>query len=445
MTSSYKELLLFLMLIAPPGGCESDSSGRRAPPDVSEPHAVSDSGEERPSDTYDTLNGNSDAHGADEDGTNSDSGDAPPFFDFSPWRVSNSCDGPVPARREERQFRIPDRPPPEYDAPSKSAFESSFEINPQQILTSARVPPRFEPGENAPLDAYVKKDDPFVIQLGAKRLAGHYQNRQIFVTVMVDYEPVAFRLRELSEDRSKVLDESVQTHAMVPFSNPLEIFDVVIPASAFSRKGYHDLGLLTRIKDPKNGKSFTYFRRIGVFRGSYDRPSHPCFEPPLRDKPNQAERTLQGTVRGFLQRGIGIIRADIQPSERERIKIPEYTVEPGETVPINMSIGDKPYRQGDTLPMVLVPFLNGKPLKQRWYIQAGAKEPNRLVVDGRKHFKVQLPQEPGTYDLFVGGWFRPYEFPRDLETGEPKYRLATINHNMFSTIIRFHVETTENR
>jgi hypothetical protein len=265
-------------------------------------------------------------------------------------------------------------------------------------------------------------------------LNGLREGDVFFLTAMIDYEPVEFGYTRWLTERGEDYEAGTSRGIRFEMDDSVELFDIVLDASHFKPEHVHQVSIVMAKKslthrriDRENFVDFTLY-----FEG-YEFPDLPaCFEDALRKVANSIEEEI------FLELGNrdGVLFVpDVQ--DAENIQEPVH-VAPGETVPLNLSIIEN--RWPPTRPSVAVPFLNGEPLDEKWFFIHALRTEDSLdfEVSLRKEFEVTLPEEPGTYDVFVSVGREPFLPSHDLD-GERIERQSAFS-SVATNIVRFVVE-----
>lgn len=112
---------------------------------------------------------------------------------------------------------------------------------------------------------------------------GDVENDTIFITLMLDYEPLTVEFQRISPDRSEVTETVVASEHRFPVDSEGNgiMVDFIIPASELPEKRMYDVSIFaaaTRVEDTYTYDT-THSRRVSLFYGSHDVPGHPCFDP----------------------------------------------------------------------------------------------------------------------------------------------------------------------
>lgn len=112
--------------------------------------------------------------------------------------------------------------------------------------------------------------------------SGDVRKDTIFITLMLDYEPLEVEFRLMAPDRSEIIERVVASEHRFPVDEEANgvLVDFVIPGSKFSGRRVHELSLFAAAT--LEMETYTYDhtnnRRVNIFYGGYDLPGHPCFD-----------------------------------------------------------------------------------------------------------------------------------------------------------------------
>lgn len=310
----------------------------------------------------------------------------------SPYLCDEDC-GFVD-RDPAREFRIPDRP--EYGG-RLTAKELKERFPNGQFPTnggSLRLPDSAEPNQNHD-EAWLRYGQDLRIYFAPVQSRAEYGDSTIKVTVVLNYKPVDATYEHVSGDRRTVL-RRVEGHAgEFPVDGPIELIDVTIPSEAFERKGRYDVGIgwnaYGDITRPGG------WERIRVYYGGTEPPTHRCVRRGSITDRKDVELSI--SKRYFAD-------AVVYPGGRHANKGPFDPIEVDAGEQVAVDYGVDPLTDARTA-MAIVPMMNGEPLDKR--IFAFTPERRGIRKTGfRDRFIVQIPNDPGEYEVELGMWPLPF-------------------------------------
>ena len=418
-----------------------------------QPLEVSSGGTDAPTgDAYDTetIGGSGDTRSGDcgsdscvtdgSDGSGYTGEDAETGDDVGPWKRSNRCDETVTYAPPERQFSKPDR---EYlEKPhTKEMMKNRWGDGGFPSRAYATVPAEnLEPGPDRAFDLYANQGEDATFHLAYvvnpdKLRRKTFEGRYLWISMLVDYQPVQFQYEIWNGDRSKVVRSGQTSGLRLDQDDYVKILDLTIPASALPEARMYELALMS-VYEEHRGISSAGFDRFILYYGGLERPANPCFEPPLEEELNAVERFFHGNDDAFhgyfgatLHQYILFpdrIRDEALAGDTDAVaKYPEaYKVEPGDELTLNVSATTSTYPEVDEpSPTVMRPFVNGKPMEEKWNITTvTTREEPGDEVNARKQFVFEAPKEPGLYNIMVGSWPDAYQkafegLPRERNEG----------------------------
>ena len=271
------------------------------------------------------------------------------------------------------------------------------------MMTAA---PHLRPGTKIPRELYALLREDVVLHLATIHPTDRLDDAVLTLTVLVNYRPVTATYEKWNDSRTRVLESVRETGATFDVSRDVELVDVTVPADRFQYRGIHDLAVMYKVDgDVEVGPRL---RRMRLYRGSYDRPPHPCLEmgmakpEPLSEFEKEIDRHSDFVYSLVYPKGVD------EYSDLKRVE-----ARPGETVEVSYVL--RTYPGDEVKPYALVPLLNGRPVDWRDYVVA-RKTPDRFAFSPatkRGTFEVQLPDEPGEYELQLGTWYNPFLLPSD--------------------------------
>ncbi len=261
------------------------------------------------------------------------------------------------------------------------------------------------------------------------------------LSVLLDYKPVEARLVRWEPERAHIVQEVSGSGMRFDVKYDVEVIDIVIPASNFTENRAYEVEI-SYFHSKELREQFQFHRRVLVYHGGFQAPSHPCFEPALElDVLTDLEVELVMRASGatlLFAEGIDTV---------ELLRSPIYA-ERGQRLTLYYSLFNVvPTRRSK----VAVPFMNGVAIGEPWYLSNGESQSVFLKgeddtyrlyrpVDARKTFELTLPDEPGVYDIYINDWDHPYLPYYDL-TGKriPGVSIGALL-DAGSNILRFVVE-----
>jgi hypothetical protein len=365
--------------------------------------------------------------GADRDGSNLDVDGGASQLDRG-WGAPKRCDSLVTYPPDDRIFDPPNRDPIERPPMTRSWIEATGRMPHEGGYWGSAIPsndlhPRSD-GRNYDLYAHPGDDVSFEFAMAQK--ADSLDDRKLFLSILVDYEPVEFEFERWDPEREHVVDSGVSQGLVWEVDDEVSLVDVTIPASVFDETRMYEIETAVVFNERPVGVGTSQFRRYALHYGGYSLPSHPCFEPALQDEMNQMERELVRDYRGeimSLRQIVGLIpaRADSSAEAVSLVHPATMEVAPGEEVTFNVTFTSEDKAPAQT---VGVPILDGVPLDIRWFHMTG--EPLIAVryplVSTRKQFTMTAPTDPGRYYLYVASWRGSYQSIYD-ENDERDYSI----------------------
>ncbi len=329
-----------------------------------------------------------------------------PSIDGALWEF-RQCEGETPmSSPSDEKFRMPNRDSidPEFDARQARAAAEGEEgqiVVADPALQQGKVFAYdfFSPGgRDVTLHYY-----PYVTTRTAEQLSKERMN----LTVLVDYEPVEATWTRWSDDRSTALDTALGTGISFGPPRQFELIEVTIPAEAFPQRRAYEISLgMLSVSSLLVDRHSAW--RMRLYNGGYEVPSRPCANEPLDiEERTEIEFALQNGARELLLFPETI--EDFWTTHGRPLE-----VKPGETIRFYAS----GFRDGKgPSAAVAVPTANGIPIgSPKWWRHGPAWVGAALPpIDTRFSFSYTVPDEPGTYDVYVLSWTDPFETGRDLD------------------------------
>ena len=354
------------------------------------------------------------------------------------WREPNPCDGEVTYPPADREFERPTLDaPPEESRGAITAAELRSKIGSRgggALMADATL----QPGPRWPRTLYVEPGEDVTLWYHEATSAGADMEGVVGqLYAFLDYESVPIRLERFSGDRTKLL-QRVEGH-MLRFDDPNteEVFTITVPAELLTEQRRYQLSI---------GHEFYHVGRhayngnanvVTIFHGSYDRPPHPCAEPPL----GAPIIALEKGPFEFLGLGYNLLPLWVEGETDWKRNTKPFRVRPGQVVRLHTSLVSR-LAESDTRPkrVVLQPMLNDQVLQKPWVVAMASDHAD--FVDARKELQVEMPQQPGVYDVQRLTWWDAFEAQNDLD-GERDQRYYDGDVFNGSNVIRFVVEEEE--
>lgn len=328
--------------------------------------------------------------------------------------VCGSDSSDVHYRPQPNGFAIPDRQ--DHGGPRTiDQIESFFGEQLPEEAEFWSLANAHEPDDNSNEGFAVPGDD-VKLHFGAIHPRDRYGDSTLRVSVLLNYQPVEALYEHFSPSRNVRRDKVVDTHATFPIGGAVELVDITIPAEAFERTGRYDLGLKWGSDGPVHFSGGTDVIRL--YYGGCTPPSHPCAERGELETVNKDERAI---AKKYFASGY------VYPAgeHSNRLPLERITLSEGKRVEVAYSL-----HASDEFPIVsvVIPFINGKPLDRRRYVQVARKDGSAPppVVGHRGRMKIDIPEQPGTYEVYLGIWNFPFlepGFDPGFGIGElPRYR-----------------------
>lgn len=345
------------------------------------------------------------------------------------WRTESRCEGSQSYPEPDEEFEKPDRSR-DIDPPSDKVLEERYGGEYPKAALSLYPDSHLEPGPGRPFDLYAEPGEDVTFEVGVvvnpytDRFEPSFENRYLMFSLLVDYEPVEFSYRILGGE-GEVRAEGEATGRKIPLEDHVTVLEVTIPGEEFAdrERRWFELGMMSVFQTKELGNDFASFSRFALYYGGKKRPTHECFEPSLEEEMNEVEKFFGSEEFDSIFLGISEYLLfpeawmdDARKGDTESIPVyPDgYEVRPGEEVTFHFSaiswLQDGPRKTKRTIAR---PFIDGRPVGDgKWNFQAiqqGAEESTGTrVVNARKEFTIEAPDEPGTYDVMVAGWEDTY-------------------------------------
>jgi len=245
-----------------------------------------------------------------------------------------------------------------------------------------------EPGEGA------------LIHFGTIHPRDEYGDSTVKVAALLNYRPVEGVYEHYNDDRSDLLERQEGISGTVSIDSEAELVDITLPAEAFDGPGRYDVGLGWEVDGPVDNPSG--WRRIVIYYGGCTPPSHECVVRGTQDEANETERAI---AKKYFTAGF------VYPGGAHAGEGPlEVRLEEGGRVTVNYSVIN--YQDPPSRAYALVPTVRDTPLDKRFFAITEPRD-NGGVIGHRGSFDIEIPDEPGRYDVEVGVWHSPFLDPGD--------------------------------
>ena len=259
--------------------------------------------------------------------------------------------------------------------------------------------------------------------------------RTVEVTALKNYRSVETQFTLLDSQREEVTQTRQGPGLHLTERRQLAA-DITLPASAFEPGKAYEISVSVISDRPHTGDPIAKTQRFTLLYGGFDRSEVPTGRCPLSEQESVLTKREHRLWEKIIWNTHGFLYPEgAREVEAFRDPIP---AEPGETVSLRMLAQKVFTRQVDTLPVVVVPLLNGRPLGERFvYIE----EEMTGRVGYRGQFDVTLPETPGYHNIEVIAFTHAFQVAETLD-GEPLPRhTAPINQRgkVFSGLV-YHIE-----
>jgi len=304
-------------------------------------------------------------------------------------RGGKPCTRDIETAVLDSEFFLPEPSDSRFGPMTAEEFLGQFGVNPIFGLGAAIVDAmnRSLPlaKDGIPFHAFIQDGEDVRINLYSGNETRRWDFREEpfhgLVTVMVDYEPVEATYTRWNPERTEVIEEHTGPAFTYTTQHPLELIDIRIPASAFSR-GTKELALFSQVA-PANTATEGFYRRLHVHKDEIAQMEFPCLEPPLGDDPNALEREL-------FKRGDQVFSSVVLVPEKMlnqqalfRTRKPS-DARPGERINL-LASAPRSGARPDTMYLGAMLFLNDEPQWERteYFATGQASGPSAGATDWR--------------------------------------------------------------
>jgi len=361
-------------------------------------------------------------------------------------RGDRPCTSDIETAVLDAEFFLPEPSDRRFGPMTAAEFLETLGVGPAFGLGAAVVNASNRPlpliGDGTPFHAFVQDGEDVVVSFysGHESRIWDFREEPFYglMTVMLNYEPVQARYTRWSPDRSEVMEEHTGAGFTYVAEHPLEIVEVRIPASEFSR-GTQELGIFSHVA-PANTAIVGFYRRFHVHKNAITPMEFPCFEPPLGANPNALERKLF-EFRDQVFSSVVLIPEKML--NREALFETHKPIEaaPGERITVFASAPRSGGLPGDTY-LGAILFLNDEPQwdKSEFFATSKTGGLTAGLIDWRRTFTVELPEEPGVHTIRIASWTDPFTLGVMLDgsLAEPRQSLSVdINgSNVLTFLVR---------
>lgn len=339
----------------------------------------------------------------------------------SPWVEASNCTGKKSFPKVYRNFYKPDRPS-QGPIPTRSVIEGRFGENSSPRTVVGIMPDdNLEPLQTSWTNLHANPGQDVRIHLAVHETPFE-KDQYIHVSVLRDYEPVDADYRLLGPEAKSVRKKVVTTGLRFPMDESTEVFDVTIPADAFDEHRMYDLALMLVLEEANSlGVEIVAGQRFPLFYGGYRREPRPCAHPPLNDGQNEFEKTLVNEPYYFSVEAFMAFPGGLSDPNKVPIYSDMARLEQRQPAILNATAGH--WVRAGYRPIVLVPFVDGRPVDRREYVtvnsEGSSQFPEDFLVDARVQFPISIPRDGSPHHTMVVGWPDPFRFATDFD-GERK-------------------------
>lgn len=318
-----------------------------------------------------------------------------------PWAVQRDCRTPsIEWYPTSWTFQKPDAPPRNFDdTMTKSQLEQALpRVEPPHRSIATGTAPHHQPGTEWN-SIWGMPGEPVRLSFYFRNVLDSLEGHRIYATALVNYRPVDARWVRWLSDRDGASQEWEGSGISFEVAEEGELVDLEIPAATFTTSGVYEVSLHLKMGRPHH-KHFDSLRRYHLFYGGFEWPKMDCYESPMADAPNEAERETADRVEIItFKEGLSRVRGR---TTAEEVMAP-VVVAPGEKVDVEVSMFNK---FGVDVPTAAVPTLQGRPLtSEPWLFHISERGSGSNSIAARRRLRFELPEDPGAYDFQVSAWY----------------------------------------
>lgn len=289
--------------------------------------------------------------------------------------------------------------PPRYEELTKAQLDPLFaEASPPFRAWTTNFAPHHEPGnEIPPYVVWAQNGEALRVSYYLVNVLEPLDDHRAYLSILVDYEPVAAEYVRWLEDRGGQSETIVSTGIAFDIEYRGELVDVELPASLFEEQRTYEITAMLHFGRPGH-KYVEASERYALFHEGYTWPDMPCFSEaqalPLNEDEDGIANNIVLAFKDAFVRAPGVEGPDdvFEP----------IAASPGEVIELDVSLFNQ--HTGHETTAAAMPFLEGRPVGPAWFYRLHPEGDRSFTINRREKFALTMPDEPGTYDFHVAIW-----------------------------------------